>query len=79
MRQRKFWHKLKIKLFNAYWILSLFENVPMNKVKTIVFLLELRNLNLFNLSRGSFEEISLIQSCRELNDVSFENLKMRIN
>ena len=28
--------------------------------------------SLLNFSRGSFEEISLIQSCRELNDVSFE-------
>ena len=28
--------------------------------------------SLLNFSRGSFEEISLIQYCRELNDVSFE-------
>ena len=27
---------------------------------------------LFNSSRGSFEEICLFQSCRELNDISFE-------
>ena len=36
---------------------------------------------LLNFSRGSFEEISLIQSCRELNDISFKirskSLKMR--
>ena len=28
--------------------------------------------SLLNFSCGNFEEMSLIQSCRELNDVSFE-------
>ena len=44
--------------------------------KIVLFMFErvgdVRTLGMFNFFRRNFEEISLIQSCRELNDVCFE-------
>ena len=58
-------------LFYLYWV---------RKRKFVVLtitVLKIGNVRasksyLLNSSRGSFEEMSLTQSCRELNDVSFE-------
>ena len=61
---------------NGYWITLLFESVPMDKMKENDFCLKVRDVRtsesfLLNLSHGNFE-ISLVQFCRELNDVPFE-------
>ena len=79
MIQRQFWHELKVELFKCYKMaigllhcLKVFRWIKSKKVVPMFEKVGDSESYLFNFSRGDFEEISLIQSYRELNDVPFE-------
>ena len=82
MIQRKFWYKPNIELFKCYEMairflrcLKVFQWI---ESKQMIFMFEkvgyvgTSESHLLNFSAEIFEEISLVQSCRELNDIPFE-------